>query len=212
MKKTYIALSLALAAVMLTGCNKQNEGEETSDEPAAKNSGELKIAYIEIDSLTANYQLCKDYTEIGNIEGQNIQNTLESKQRSLEQHYSSLQKKYESNGFSSQEEFQRAQASLQKEQQELEELNARLTTSFQEQQVKYNDEMRDSIQSFLKVYNKNKKYDFIMSKAGDNMLYANPKYDITEEVLKGLNKRYKPYKEVAEKLKNAPAKKEEKKK
>ena len=150
----------------------------------------------------ANYQLCKDYTEIGNIEGENIQRTLASKQRALEQHYAAMQQKYESNGFSSQEELQRAQASLQKEQQDLEELNSRLSTSFQEQQLKYNDEMRDSIQKFLKQYNKTKKYDFILSKAGDNMLYANAKYDITGEVLKGLNKRYKAKPEVTEKLKN----------
>ena len=72
--------------------------------------------------------------------------------------------------------------------------------------------MRDSIQNFLKQYNKTKKYDFIMSKAGDNMLLANPKYDITNEVVKGLNKRYKTKPEVAEKLKKDEKKADKKKK
>lgn len=196
-------LLMVLCLGVMVSCNKQTEEEQTAKDPTnTESTGELKIAYVEIDTLMANYQLCRDYTEIGNIEGENIQRTLASKQRALEQHYAAMQQKYESNGFSSQEELQRAQASLQKEQQDLEELNSRLSTSFQEQQLKYNDEMRDSIQKFLKQYNKTKKYDFILSKAGDNMLYANAKYDITAEVLKGLNKRYKAKPEVTEKLKN----------
>ena len=36
---------------------------------------------------------------------------------------------------------------------------------------------RDSLQNFLKVYNKSKKYDIILSKAGDNILYAAKKYE-----------------------------------
>lgn len=207
MKKTYMALSLALAAgLMTTSCQKQGEAEENAPQ-VQETTGGLKIAYVEIDSLMAGYQLCKDYTEIGNIEGENIQRTLAQKQRALQQRMANMQQKYESNGFSSQEELQRAQASLQKDQQELEELGARLTASFQEQQQKYNDEMRDSIQRFLKVYNKQKNYDYILSKAGDNMLYANAKYDITRDVLRGLNKRYKASAEITEKLKAAKNKK-----
>ncbi len=83
----------------------------------------------------------------------------------------------------------------------MQELNARLTTSFQEQQIKYTEEMRDSIQKFLKSYNKSKRYDIIFSKAGDNILLANTAYDITNEVLQGLNKRYKASDEVEAKLK-----------
>lgn len=190
----------AMIGMAMASCNKKNaEVEET--EPAAETSAsELKIAFVEIDTLMANYQFCKDYTELANIEGENIQNTLASKQRALEQHAAAMQKKYETNGFTSQEELTRAQASLQKEQQDLEELSARLSASFQEEQAAYNEEMRDSIQSFLKTYNKAKKYDLILSKAGDNMLYANPKFDITNDVLKGLNKRYKIKPEVAAKI------------
>ena len=52
--------------------------------------------------------------------------------------------------------------------------------------------LRDSIQHFLAVYNKDKKYGLILSKAGDNILYADKAYDITNEVIAGLNKAYKP--------------------
>lgn len=202
----------ALAAMMMTACNKKAEQEEAAPVATPEKTSDLKLAYVEIDSLMAQYQLCKDYNEIGNTEGENIQRTLAQKQRALEQHYAAVQQKYESNGFTSQEELERAQASLQKEQQELQELNARLTSSFQEQQMKYTEEMRDSIQKFLKSYNKTKKYDMIFSKAGDNILYANTAFDITQDVLKGLNKRYVRRPEVAAKLKSKEAKKDNKSK
>lgn len=209
-KKIYMA-ALCMGLMGLASCgNKEKQATETTTE--TEEVKELKIAYVEIDTLMAQYQFCKDYTELANIEGENIQRTLTGKQRTLEQHAAAMQKKYESNGFTSQEELTRAQQSLQTEQQALQELSERLQASFMEEQAKYNEEMRDSIQNFLKQYNKTKKYDFIMSKAGDNMLLANPKYDITNEVLNGLNKRYKTKPEVAEKLKKDEKKADEKKK
>lgn len=51
----------------------------------------------------------------------------------------------------------------------------------------------------LKEYNKSKKFDYIISKAGDNILAANAKYDITKDVVNGLNKRYKQNPEMPKK-------------
>jgi len=205
MKKIYL-MALVAGFVGLTSCDKKAE-EETKVVTEQEEPKELKIAYVEIDTLMSQYQFCKDYTELANVEGENIQRTLTGKQRTLEQHAAAMQKKYESNGFTSQEELTRAQQSLQTEQQAMQELSERLQASFMEEQAKYNEEMRDSIQKFLKQYNKTKKYDFIMAKAGDNMLLANPKYDITAEVVKALNKRYKIKPEVAEKIKKSDEKK-----
>ena len=199
-------MALVAGFVGLTSCDKKAE-EETKVVTEQEEPKELKIAYVEIDTLMSQYQFCKDYTELANVEGENIQRTLTGKQRTLEQHAAAMQKKYESNGFTSQEELTRAQQSLQTEQQAMQELSERLQASFMEEQAKYNEEMRDSIQKFLKQYNKTKKYDFIMAKAGDNILLANPKYDITAEVVKALNKRYKIKPEVAEKIKKSDDKK-----
>ncbi len=203
-RQTRTASTLVLCLLLAAGCGKNCKTEaDQQQEPGEQQETTqgMRIAYVEIDSLTANYQLCKDYTEIGNMEAENIKKTLESKQRTLEQHYQAMQQKYQNNGFTSQEELDKAQASLQKEQSDLEDLTNRLGNSFQEQQQTYNDEMRDSIQKFLKAYNRSKKFDLILSKAGDNILLANTKLDITAEVLKGLNKRYHPSAEVKEKLK-----------
>ena len=84
----------------------------------------------------------------------------------------------------------------------MQELAARLNSEFEMEQARINTEARDSIQAFLKDYNKTKKYDYVMIKAGDNLLIANPKYNITSDVIKGLNKRYKISPEVEKQIKD----------
>jgi outer membrane protein len=191
----FIAAALMLS---LTACQKNAEEAENEASPEAEEAAGLKIAYVEMDSLITQYELYKDYEEELNRKGTNIQNTLAQKQRALEQHAAALQKKYESNGFTTRDELERAQNSIQLEQQQLQELANRLQSDFAQEQTRVNQEARDSIQAFLRAYNKTKKYDYVLVKAGDNMLVANPKMDITRDVIKGLNKRYKKAHKTAE--------------
>ncbi len=194
----HVILFAVAAAISLTACQKSaEEAEETAENTGAETTG-LKIAYVEMDSLITQYQLYKDYEEELTRKGTNIQSTLAQKQRTLEQHAAAMQKKYESNGFTTRDELERAQNNIQAEQQQLQELADRLQTDFAQEQARVNQEARDSIQAFLRSYNKTKKYDYVLVKAGDNMLVANPKMDITKEVIKGLNKRYKKSRKTAE--------------
>ena len=192
---------LALGAMIaLTACSSKQETEAEADAatPEAEATG-LKVAYIEVDSLMSQYQFCTDYNLLLNQKGDNAAKLLQQKQRALQQHADALQKKYESNGFTTRDELERAQNQLAKEQQDLAELDLRLTNELASENAKLNAELRDSIQAFLKVYNKSRKYDYILSKLGDNILWANKKYDITKEVIAGLNKRYKKAKPEAAK-------------
>ena len=194
MKKIIFA---ACAALVLTACREQQA--ETPETQPVQTEG-LKVAYIEVDSLMSQYQFCKDYNILLNKKGENAQRVLADKQRTLQNHAAALQKKYESNGFTTRDEVERAQNQLTREQQDLAELEQRLMTELANEQANLTAEMRDSIQAFLRVYNKSKKFDYILSRSGDNILMANPQYDITEDVVRGLNKRYKVKPEVKEKI------------
>lgn len=195
--KKFLPFALS-ALVALIACNNKTAEQEVGAEAEETEVTGLRVAYVEVDSLMTQYEFCKDYNLLLNQKGENAQKTLAEKQRALQSHANALQKKYESNGFTTRDELERAQNQLAREQQDLAELEQRLMGELANEQQQLTMEMRDSIQAFLKTYNKTKKYDYILSRSGDNILLANPKFDITRDVVAGLNKRYKIKPEVKE--------------
>ncbi len=195
MKKNIIFGKLAivaLAAMAMTACDKSKNNAD-DNAPATKQvaATETKIAFVEVDSIMSQYKFCKDYSLVLQKKGQNIQNTLASKQQQLEAAAANFQQKIQQNAYT-REQAQAIQAQLQKQNNDLQALNQRLSSEFQTETDKYNNALRDSIQHFLAQYNKDKKFSLILSKAGDNILYADKAHDITNEVIAGLNKAYKP--------------------
>lgn len=186
----------ALSALMLAACN--NAGQKMDEQPA-KTSSEpasgMKIAYVEVDSLMSQYNFCKDFSLILQKKSTNARNTLNQKGQQLQAAVNNFQKKINDNSFTSREQAESVQAAIQRQQADLQELQNRLGAELDAETAKYNAALRDSLQSFLTVYNKSKKYDLILSKAGDNILLADKRYDITADVINGLNKRYKPAKD-----------------
>ena len=197
MNKKNIFGTLALAAMTtlaFTSCNKQNSQAENKSESNTKAAPtSMKIAYVEVDSIMSQYKFCKDYSLILQKKGQNIQSTLASKQQALQAAAANFQQKVQQNAYT-REQAEVIQAGLQKQSADLQGLNQRLSNEFQVETEKYNAALRDSLRHFLNEYNKDKKYSLILSKAGDNLLYADKAFDITNDVVAGLNKAYKPIK------------------
>lgn len=193
MKKTNFIGAFAVAAfavVAMASCDKsksQNDDQAASSQVA---STETKIAFVEVDSIMTQYKFCKEYSLILQKKGQNIQNTLAQKQQQLEAAAANFQQKIQQNAYT-REQAQGIQAQLQRQNADLQALNQRLSGEFQNETEKYNNALRDSIKHFLASYNKDKKYSLILSKAGDNILYADKAHDITNDVIAGLNKAYK---------------------
>ena len=180
-----------LMSLVVASCNKQApKVEEKSASTNTANAG-MKIAYIEVDSIMSQYKFCKEYSLILEKKSQNIQNTVNAKGRSLQAAAAKFQQDIQNNKYT-QQQAEAVQAGLQKQNADLQALQQRLGAEFQAETEKFNKALRDSIQHYLAVYNKDKKFSLILSKAGDNILYADKTYDITNEVIAGLNKAYKP--------------------
>jgi len=203
--KKYMFMAAA-AIVALASCN--NASPKMDEQPATANdnaTGGVKIAYVEVDSLMTQYEFCKEFTLILQKKSNNARNTLNQKGQALQSAMANFQQKLNNNGFTSREQAESQQAAIQRQQQSLQELQARLENELGKETAKYNEGLRDSLQHFLAAYNKDKKYDLILTKQGDNILLANKRYDITNDVINGLNKHYKST------LKVETEKKEEKK-
>lgn len=198
MKTISVCRSFVLATLLVTSlgsCNtKQEENKQTAPANPAKESiaQVTKIGYVELDSLMSQYKFCKDYTILLTKRGENISATLSNKEKALQQAVESFQRKLQEGRFTTQQEAEQEQSNLRKQEMEYMQLRERLTMQLSQEQQSYTNEMRDSIQNFLKEYNKAKGFDLILSKAGDNILLANKAMDVTNDVIAGLNKRYKP--------------------
>ncbi|MBQ4353019.1 MAG: OmpH family outer membrane protein [Prevotella sp.] len=196
MKKTVL---LAIAVMALASCN--NEASKVEEKSANQTAPtELKIAYVEVDSLMTQYTFCKEQSELLEKKSQNIQNTLNQKGQSLQAAAMKFQQDVQNNKYT-QQQAEAVQASLQKQQSDLQNLQQRLGAEFQAETEKFNVALRDSLNHYLAQYNKAKKYTLILTKQGDNILYADKSYDITNDVIAGLNKAYKPSKAAKEEKK-----------
>ena len=199
MKKTKFILNglLALATVLVFDqcAGNTNAGAPAPTSPAAGGSLNMKIAYVEIDSLLSKYNFWKDLNEQMIKKEENIRTTLNEKGKKLEAEAREFERKIQNNGFATRERAEQEQARLVKQQQELQALQQKLAEELAVENQNYNLQMRDSINSFLKTYNQTKGYDLIISNTGfDNLLYGNPAYNITDEIVEGLNARYAPAK------------------
>lgn len=197
MKKTkYILkgfLMLAMAFMFTQCADNKNANEGNTTPAAALASGELKIAYVEIDSLLTKYRFWNDLNEMMIQKEENIRTTLNEKAKELEQEMREFQRKLENNGFASRERAEQENLRIAQKQRDLQQLQEKLANELQTENQKNSLQLRDSINSFLKIYNKDKGYSLIFSNTGfDNLLYADKAFNITEEIVEGLNARYTP--------------------
>ena len=189
-KNIFRAYALLAVALVFNSCN--NSAPKMDEEPVAEvaaSADGMLIAYIEIDSLTSQYEFAKQKSLELEKKSTNARNTIQAKSQQLDKKAAAFQQKLQSNGFTSREQAEAEQASLQREQQNILALQQRLENELASEQQKFLQAFQDSLDNFLADYNKAKKFDMIVNKAA--VLYADKRFDITTEVVNGMNKRYK---------------------
>lgn len=187
-----LLLGLALVA-MMSACNNQSpkmDDKKSATDEETPQSG-LRIAFVEVDSLMTQFEFAKEKSKELEKKSSNARNTLTQKGNQLQAAANNFQQKLQNNGFTSREQAESVQNALQRQQNDLAALQARLENELAQETQKFNTALRDSLNNFLLLYNVDKKFDIILAKSGDNLLLTNKQLDITQEVINGLNKRYK---------------------
>ena len=162
----------------------------------------LPIAIINTDSILKHYTLAVESTDklMSQYEASTVQ--LDTKAKAFQKEYETFQRdvmdfqrKVEANAFLSRERAESEQKRLQnkeqqllKKQQDLEALRQKLSNDFMEQQNMLNKQLVDSVQQYLREFNSNGRYHLIVNDAVVMNKVAG--YDITDEVIEGLNARY----------------------
>ena len=188
---TLVAIAASMMMLSLTQCNTQPAApaaaEGTTTEAAA--SG-LRIAYVDIDTLLTSYEFWVSLNEEMMNKRENITATLNQKANAWQKEADDFQKKMENNAFVSQQRAESEYNRILKKKAELEELQERLGSELATESAKNDQIIRDSINNFLADYNREHKYDIILSRIGDNILYIDAAMNITQEIADGLNARY----------------------
>ena len=156
----------ALAFIVLFSQCAGKADNQVATTPASANAelSGMKIAYVEIDTLLAKYNFCIDLNEAMVKKSENVRMTLNQKMTALNKEKQEFQKKYESNAFLSPERAQQEYNRLAKMEQDLQELSNKLQNGLMEDNNANSLLFRDSINAFLKEYNKTRGYSLIFSR------------------------------------------------
>ena len=163
----------------------------TAETVAAEQTDVMPVAYLNVDSLLMNYTFAQEASDKLMSKQEDARVKMNTKLRTFQNEVADFQRKLENNAFMSRERAEKEQQRLAKKEQELQELEAKLTQDIMIENQKLNQQLADSLNNFLQIFNADGRYHVILSNsAKDNVLMANEQYDITKEVVNGLNARY----------------------
>ena len=193
MKKTLLkisALALTLLMTFVTSCN-DNKADKAADNKAPEAKEEVVLPnyrYVDSDSVLAAYNLAKDYNEEMLRMQTNFENTARQRERAIQSDMNKMQQKMQNNGYLTEDSYRQDEQKLTKMQTNAQNEIAKLQNNILNAQMEAQKTVNDSISSFIKEYNKKYGYDAILLKGAT--LYIDPRLDITDDVIKGLNARY----------------------
>ena len=152
----------------------------------------VPIVFINLDSLLINYQYSKALNDDFQKKKEKVKVELKNKMDAFEKEAMAFQEKVRRGSFLSQESAESQQAELIEKRQNLEQHQSDLTNQLMDEQEMLNRQLYDTIVCFLKEYNKQFKYQYILSNSyGGDMLLGNEQLDITGIITELMNQRYK---------------------
>lgn len=183
-----ILSSLALVGVIALWAVQMNKGT-TGNATTSNPTGGIKIAYVNIDTLEAHYDLLKTRKEEFKAKQEQMENELQRSYQQMQSKGEDIQRKAQAQTLT-QSEYQAAEKQLMLMQQSLETRKNSLTESLMKEQEELNKDIKNKLNAYLDEYNKNRHFDYIVSYSaagGSPIMYANKSLEITQDVIKGLN-------------------------
>jgi outer membrane protein len=184
-----LAAVAVLFYLVLSNKSASSEPEVASlDSSIDRISGDLSIAYVNSDTLLSKYEYFKD-----------ISSDLEKKRAKLESEYRNraegLQREIQNFQNTAQNmtmnQARAKEEELTVKQQNLYQYQQTLGQQLVEEETKLNEQLYNAVSGYLSEFSGSNKYHLVLTYTkGSGVLYADKRLDITDEVIKGLNKSY----------------------
>jgi outer membrane protein len=146
----------------------------------------FRLAYFEMDSIDSNYEMIKEVRkelskkeEVNNAEAMRLEKKYNDRLQQLQKTVTTPEQ-----NEAAKQELMQLQQNIGKEKQGLMETY----TDYQTRRLK---DIQKTIEDFLAKYNSNRKYSYIMSYEPGMFFYKDTSFNITADVVKGLNAEYK---------------------
>lgn len=182
-----IATAIAVTALLFMQFGGNKPTIAKSDNAKSIPTGNFKIAYFESDSIQNNFEYFKEIRSVLQTKDQTNSRQLNELKTIFTRKYQDLQKAAQS----------LSQAELANRQQELVQLEKTyqgkeqmMAQEMQDESFKKLQDVKKKIENFLKDYNKDHGYAYIFSSAPEFMYLKDSTYNITNELVIGLNKLY----------------------
>jgi outer membrane protein len=156
-------------------------------DPASINSP-FRIAYFEMDSVENNFQMVKDVqAEIDKKEDE-YNNDLAQLDWTYKKRYEGYEQKFPT---MTKDEFEKAKMDMKQLEDHLKGQKQELDQKYQDFVLRRQLNLKNTIKDYLKEFNQTKDYSYIIVYERDLFYYKDTAYNITEDVIRGLNEMYK---------------------
>lgn len=166
---------------------------KTSGGDSLVTNSTFRIAYFEMDSVAAKFHLAKDFqTEVVNREDA-INAEIGNRAKAIQQKINYYQNEAQA-GKLSEEQSEAASREIKGMDDEMKNRKQRLEQDYNNYVMTRQTEIKTKIKSFIAEYNKQKGFTYILSDDPGLFYYQDAAFNITDDVVKGLNEKYKPEK------------------
>lgn len=199
MEKMYkvVTAILAVAVIILFVLYFADRGKDSAkgtedlsgvqEQPA----GELKVAYVFVDSVLANYDYYKVLTDKLMANKSNLERELASKGETFQKDVAEFQRKVDKKLITSWD-AEAQQKQLSERQQVLVNLQGDMQDRLLQEEQAVTQELHDSVMTAVNDVNARLGYNIILSNTfGGGLLYAESYMNITPQVLDRLNESYR---------------------
>ena len=184
-----LVLAVAVLFYLHFSSNKKSEaGKSSTPQIGIIPPGDSKIAYFEMDSIDNALLMVKDVRAELTKEQERVDGELAG----LQKRYNDRLTQYQSQGQNlSSAESEKINREILQMRQSFSAKQEELEQKLRELQMRKRQQVNTAVMDFLNQYNKDKRFSYIFAYEPGFMFYKDSAYNITPDLIKGLNAQYK---------------------
>src|SRR4030095_10616731 len=149
----------------------------------------FSIAYFQMDSVAANFEEVKKLKKELDQKAVDNNNELDKLTKDFRERYNYFQEKIKNNQLSEEQQLAASEELKQKDEY-ISNRRKQLEQDYNEFMMRRQNDIKSKIEAFIKDYNKTRNYSYVLSDDPGLFYYQDTAFNITSDVIKGLNKLY----------------------